>query len=418
MKLYVQSAGLSQDQDYFWQEITKHEQKPIDEPDLVKKYKLLLETQAYSIFIGRESGNLILLVTGMKASKRKDYRGRTIRNSIALIAQDNEQNEQQIRGIAVLALEGKLQNDIDSAIKEGGEYGFEVSYEQIEHAIKASLQTKNSTGTKHLMIGKNSDDNRKIIADELKEYRLPQKSNASDSEALVVVTGIKKQDDIKKAGVWRGLSNLGDNEDLSPYEPPNSVQKNFPSLEIPSFDESKKYNPQLVIRLIFGVIGLSILWLIWNTINIVIGQQNHSEPNTVVLAAISPGGEYFVTADPHGKVLVQDTQGKTNNTIKNKAAVKSVALSSDGSYVVTGDETGKVQLWDVTNKKNIELRRHVNLKHEKAVLSLAINSNSSRDKVKIVSGGADGQVLLWNVNVNVNQGKGEANIQKLYSMIK
>ncbi|NEN97531.1 MAG: hypothetical protein F6K50_18975 [Moorea sp. SIO3I7] len=405
MKLYVQSAGLSQDQDYFWQEITKHEQKPIDEPDLVKKYKLLLETQAYSIFIGRESGNLILLVTGMKASKRKDYRGRTIRNSIALIAQDNEQNEQQIRGIAVLALEGKLQNDIDSAIKEGGEYGFEVSYEQIEHAIKASLQTKNSTGTKHLMIGKNSDDNRKIIADELKEYRLPQKSNASDSEALVVVTGIKKQDDIKKAGVWRGLSNLGDNEDLSPYEPPNSDQNFFPS-----FNETTKSNQQLGIRLIIslGVIGLIALWFLGFFGHPPIGQK----PTTVVLADISRGGEYFVTADPHGKVLVQDTQDKTNNTIKNKAAVKSVALSSDGSYVVTGDETGKVQLWDVTNKKNIELRRNANLKHEKAVLSLAINSNSSRDKVKIVSGGADGQVLLWNVNVNVNQGKGEANIER------
>ncbi|NEP55144.1 MAG: hypothetical protein F6K65_42715, partial [Moorea sp. SIO3C2] len=109
---------------------------------------------------------------------------------------------------------------------------------------------------------------------------------------------------------------------------------------------------------------------------------------------------------------------KTNNTLKNKAPVKSVALSSDGSYVVTGDDTGNVQLWDVTNKKNIELRRNVNLKHEKAVLSLAINSNASRDKVKIVSGGADGQVLLWNVNVNVKYGQGKADIQKLYSMIK
>ncbi|NEO64445.1 MAG: hypothetical protein F6J98_30160, partial [Moorea sp. SIO4G2] len=83
MEIYVLSAGFYQEQGYCWQEITKDEQNPIDEPDLVKKYKLLLETQAYSIFIGRESGNgkLILLVTGMKASKRKDSRGRTIRNS-------------------------------------------------------------------------------------------------------------------------------------------------------------------------------------------------------------------------------------------------------------------------------------------------------------------------------------------------
>ncbi|NET83677.1 MAG: hypothetical protein F6J94_17660 [Moorea sp. SIO1F2] len=413
MKIYVLSAGFYQEQDYFWKEVAKDEQKPIDEPDLVKKSKLLLETQGYSIFIGRESGNLILLVTGMKASKRKDYRGRTIRNSIALIAQDNEQDEQQIRGIAVLALEGKLQNDIDSAIKEGGEYGFEVSYEQIEHVIKASLQTKNSTATKPLMIGKNSEDNIKLIAKELKESRLPQKSNASDSQALVVVTGIKEQDDLKKAGVWRGLSNLGDNEDLSPYEPPNSVQKNFLSFEIPSFlDAIKKYNPQLAtILIIFGVIGLINLGLSWNPSRF--GRvHNPSQPTTVVLAAISPGLQYFVTADPDGKVVVQDTQGKTKNTLKTNAQVKSVALSLDGSYVVTGDETGNVKLWDVTNKKNIELRRHVNLKHEKAVLSLAINSNSSRDKVKIVSGGADGQVLLWNVNVNVNQGKGEANIER------
>ena len=64
----------------------------------------------------------------MKASKRKDYRNRTIRNSIALIAPDNQDSEQKIRGIAVLALKEELENKIDSAIKEGGKWGFEVDY--------------------------------------------------------------------------------------------------------------------------------------------------------------------------------------------------------------------------------------------------------------------------------------------------
>ncbi|MHC5729887.1 MAG: hypothetical protein ACYTXY_38385, partial [Nostoc sp.] len=124
MEIYVQSAGVSEQQDYIWQKITETGQKRVDEPILVKNFKDLLQTEAPSIFIGRESNKLILLVTGMKATQRKDYRNRTIRNSIALIAQDNQENEQKIRGIAVLALEGKLVNEIDSAIKEGGQWGF------------------------------------------------------------------------------------------------------------------------------------------------------------------------------------------------------------------------------------------------------------------------------------------------------
>ncbi|MBN3878084.1 hypothetical protein [Nostoc sp. JL23] len=302
MEIYVQSAGVSEQQDYIWQKITETGQKRVDEPILVKKFKDLLQTEAPSIFIGRESNKLILLVTGMKATQRKDYRNRTIRNSIALIAQDNQENEQKIRGIAVLALEGKLNNKIDSAIKEGGEYGFEISYEKIENTIKeASLKTKNSAGTKPVMSGKNSESNRKIIADELGESCLPEKTNASASEALVVVTGIKTEDAFKKAGVWRGLSNLVEKETLSPYE------KNF----FPQIEEPPKLNVEL-IRLIIslGVIGLIILWFLWSPIKFPPIVQNPFEPTTVVLAAISPDGQYFATADSDGEVIVQDTKKK------------------------------------------------------------------------------------------------------------
>ena len=420
MKIYVQSAGFSQERDYSWQEITKNKQKPIEEPDWVQENKDLLQTETHSIFLGRESNNLILLVTGMKASKRKDYRGRTIRNSIALIAQDNEENEQKIRGIAVLALEGKLENEIDSAIKEGGEYEFAVSYQTIENTIKASLQTKNSTGTKQVMIGKNSEDNRKIIADELKEYRLPQKSSAYASEALVVVTGIKKEDDLKKAGVWRGLSNLVEKEDLSPYE------YNFFS----SSGQSKKVNPQWAIRLIIllGGGGAAIwfaLWFLWGPIQSFIFGANPTNTTTVVLASISPSGQYFATTDPDGKVLVKSTQDQTIKTIEVQdedqiAPITSVAISSNGNYVVTGDKTGKVQLWDVNNKKKIDLTTNssnANLRHEKAVLSLGINAFENQEtkikNIKIVSGGADGQVLLW--KVNVEDGKAEVSNEKLES---
>ncbi|WP_375448940.1 hypothetical protein [uncultured Nostoc sp.] len=87
-------------------------------------------------------------------------------------------------------------------------------------------------------------------------------------------------------------------------------------------------------------------------------------------------------------------------------------MSSDGSYVVTGDETGNVQLWDVTNKKNIEINsdKNVKFKHEKAILSVTINAY--KNQIKIVSGGADGKVLLW--TVTVKNGQSETSNQKLF----
>ncbi|MEO1377450.1 MAG: hypothetical protein AAFW70_24845, partial [Cyanobacteria bacterium J06635_10] len=115
MEIYILSAGVSQQQDYIWQEITETKQQVVNKPNLVSEFNNLLETQAHSIFIGRKSNKLILFVTGMEASKRKDYRNRTIRNSIAVIAEDNQENEQKIRGIAVLALNKKLEHEIDSA---------------------------------------------------------------------------------------------------------------------------------------------------------------------------------------------------------------------------------------------------------------------------------------------------------------
>lgn len=393
MKIYVQSAGVSQQQDYIWQQITQTDQKRVDEPILVKDFKGLLETEAPSILIGRKNDQLILLVTGMKSSKRKDYRNRTIRNSIALITKDDGDNEQKIRGIAVLALEGKLENQIDSAIKEGGEWGFEVDYQKIDNIIiKAFSQTSNSSVTKAVMTGKNTENNRKIIADELQKNCLPDKNNYS--EALVVVTGIKTEDALKQAGVWRGLSNLVEKEKLAPYQPTNLPQIISRLIEGTA---QAKFVGILIISI--AVIGLIILYL-WS--------QNPSN-STTVLSSISPGGNYIASANLDGQLLVQNTQDGINNIIENSAPIKSIALSRNGRYVVTGNDTGKVQLWDVNSKKKLETTNDNKLKHEKAVLSVAIKA--SDNKITIVSGGADGKVLLW--TGEVNNGKFIPSIEEL-----
>ncbi|MHC5730929.1 MAG: hypothetical protein ACYTXY_43870, partial [Nostoc sp.] len=138
-----------------------------------------------------------------------------------------------------------------------------IVYEIIKYLIEiSSLQTNNPTGTKRFLIGKNSEENRKYVTQELQNL-LPEKTNTS--EALVVVTGIKAEDALIQAGVWRGLSNIVEKEKLSPYE------KNFFSQS----EKPPKRNSKFVIRLIIslGVIGLIILWLIWSPIKFIIGQN-------------------------------------------------------------------------------------------------------------------------------------------------
>ena len=415
MKIYVLSAGVSQQQDYIWQ-TNETGQKHVNEPILVKNFKSLLDTQAPSIFIGRdikhESNQLILFVTGMKASKRKDYRGRTIRNSIALIAEDNPENEQKIRGIAVLALKGELENKIDSAIKEGGEWGFEVDYQEIDNTIKASAQPNNpNTVTKVLMIGKNSQENRTNIAKQLQENCLPTITN--DSGALVLVTGIKTEDALKNAGVWRGLSNLVEKEKLTPYDPPNSSQKFFPNIEV-----NGKANAKLPIKLIIflGVIGIILLYvfsqILFNPLTHIV--QKPSKPNTVFLSSISPGGEYIASANLDGQLLVQNIPKENKDIIENNTPVKSIAISPNGRYVVTGKQDGQVQLWNVSKKKEVKVQFTDDYKKDKTeVLALDFNvsKEENRDTLKIVSGHADGKVLIW--QINVENDKGEGGIEEL-----
>jgi hypothetical protein len=213
MEIYIQSAGIFQEQDYSWQNISN---RPVDEPQLVKEFKHLLNTQFYSILLGRKKGELILIVTGMKASQRKDYRGRTLRNSIVFVAEETSQNDKIIRGLAVAALRNDLEHHIDNTIKPGGDYGFEVDREKIEvliHQFDSNIPSSEDTKETFHKIGKNSEDNIEQIANELTKNSLPE-----NIETLVVVTEAKNEDTLKNAKVWRGVSNLVRSETLTRYK--------------------------------------------------------------------------------------------------------------------------------------------------------------------------------------------------------
>ncbi len=198
MDVFVQSAGYSEDFDYCWQPSI---------PNIIRNNRIydLIQSESQSIVLARYGKKLLLLITGLKSTDKKDFCGRIIRNSVAWVCEDNHKNEQFLRGIAVCALRDLLNEQVDKAIKFGGEYGFEVDSNSL---TSFNIELKNNSGceTKY-KLGKNSESLRKKLANELEESCLPT-GNAFQNTPLVVVTGNKSEATLNDARVWRGLSNL------------------------------------------------------------------------------------------------------------------------------------------------------------------------------------------------------------------
>ena len=229
METYVQSGGVAQEHDYCWLD---ENHNIVEAHPLVKKAKDLIESEAFSVVLARNSDKLLLLVTGLKSSERRDYRGRTIRNSVAWVGQDPD--EPTLRSIAARALLGSLEKEIDGAVKSGGEKGFEVSFEKIKTLTEATTNLAKSelleSDKEKQKIGRTSDKLKRELASDLEKYRLPRqepehKSDNQQFVPLVVVTGIQDEETLQKAGVWRGLSSLVDSnsenwEDMKSYSNP------------------------------------------------------------------------------------------------------------------------------------------------------------------------------------------------------
>ncbi|MHC0067047.1 WD40 repeat domain-containing protein [Nostoc sp. UIC 10890] len=389
MEIYVQSAGVSQEHDYSWQKITDNGQTPTNEPSQIKKFKYLLENESPSLLLARDAGKLILLVTGMKASQRKDYRGRTIRNTVAWICQDAEENEQKLRGIAALSLQGELDNKIDNAVINAGEYGFEVSYNELRN-LKVPI-TQNSYPTEHWMLAENSNSNREKLAKVLLSESLPKTEH--DTEVLVVVTGIKAENTLKEARVWRGLSTLVQNKGFMRYPLPNIYKKS------PESAQTNQGNNIRIVLILLASIGLLALVSLFFFRPFLLSQRFTPKPQTsVALAVISQGGQYIVSNNTNGNLLVKNLTDTTTISLDSEAktAVKisSLAISFDGKTIIGGDTDGQVWLWKKEdNKFN---GKPFNKKHQAEVLSVAISENGEQ----IISSSADGTVLLWDKQGN------------------
>ncbi len=259
MKIYVKSRGFSQEEGYCWLPET---------PSILTLNRVTdsIQAESPSLVLGRYNGCLLLLITGLEARGRTDFRDRAIRNSIAWVAEDSAANEQQLRAVAIRALntfldekKDGLDAEIDRAIPFGGTDGFTVKWELLKGlSVSANLgsypQNSNREREEHSTdkLAKNSDRTKESLAAQLEQYGLPERDGS-----LVVVTGIKNKDALIQSRVWRGLSKSLEEEDWTPVR----ERQDASSSPREAFQPEKKLNE--TATLVAGIVAIGMLFLGW-----------------------------------------------------------------------------------------------------------------------------------------------------------
>lgn len=228
-KVYVQSAGFAPDQDYTWltyeEGICKQEK-----PEYLKELIYIVQSEAFSVVLACHNKNLILLVTGLQAKNRKDFHGRTIRNSVAWVGSYEE--KEKFRELAAEIIldsisEKKIWDYIDCSVKDvGNVYGYDFDSErlielldkekvEIKKAIPAKYEEIRKRNFKNKQIAKNNPSRMEDLAYDLIycDDKIFDNMLSRDSSIIIAVTDKKSKDKFIEKKVWRGLSNLVDNEE-------------------------------------------------------------------------------------------------------------------------------------------------------------------------------------------------------------
>lgn len=204
MDIYVKSRGFSQDNGYCWVP---------QKPSILTDYKItdLIQSEAFSLILGRYNERLILFVTGIDSGSL-DFCDRKIRTSVFWEGEDTLETEEKLRAIAISLLQEKF--PIPVTLNDQSSVGFDVNFQQLQNA-PISLDLENSPPIKKRKIAPNTAEQISILCEELQHYRLPE----GDNRPLVIVTGIKQKSILENSGVWRGLSSEVKKEEwFSPKE--------------------------------------------------------------------------------------------------------------------------------------------------------------------------------------------------------
>jgi hypothetical protein len=240
MKIYIQSRGSSPDFDYTWQ---------TEVPSFLSRMSGYIQSESPSVVLCRFDGKLFLLVTALESATKKDFAGRVIRHSVAWVCDDNNENEMLLRALAVEALQGVLSSKVDKLIDLDRKTGFsfqEEDFEKLGNSILQEGAIENSPLAESEITRKIAKNSQKLKED--LAYKLQRFSFPSNYELLVVVTGIKSEDSLAQANIWRSLSSLIKSDNWEPV--PNKKK------------EEQKQNFPMAIALILLLVAIAII-IIW-----------------------------------------------------------------------------------------------------------------------------------------------------------
>lgn len=146
--MYIQSCGISQDQDYHWRKIISQDNQPREIPRLLRAATCIengiqirltdkYDSQEPTVVLAQVGNELLLLVTAIVAIERTKNHGYQVRNSVALTTTYSDENKQLLRQIVVQVKQNweELRNAIDEAVQSDSDAGFRVSPERIKQYI-------------------------------------------------------------------------------------------------------------------------------------------------------------------------------------------------------------------------------------------------------------------------------------------
>ncbi|MBO3461013.1 hypothetical protein G7B40_040585 [Aetokthonos hydrillicola Thurmond2011] len=270
MDIYVESR--TNHVDYYWVSRSTAPEKVNNVPRIIqsatkfnedKDLKLIHESEP-SIVLLRSQGELLLLVSGLR-TKRQDKDRRYIRNSIAWITQDPEE-ELKLRKIAASVLNKNLllpENVVSESPNSSGEY-FEVNWQNIDELSRENIEATSDPPEQKGKIARFSEQRLQDLGDELKKYSLPARNGA----LVAVTTGFKPKAIFVKADVWRGLSN---DTSLS------DEWEHISQIPTPIIPQKPKLNRNLLIGLTGGAAVVVIIFILLIRLG--------SEPPSVCLEA-------------------------------------------------------------------------------------------------------------------------------------